>query len=219
MKKKETEKPKDEISNSEKDKNTSGDSVPDTASSNEKTIKELQSSIETLQKQKDEIFAQLQRVSADYINYQKRVPKQISDTLHYEKERIIKSLLIILDNFERTIQSAGKSENVDACTKGIRIIYDQMLDILKSHGVEQMVTSGQKFDPSLHDAIIKRIDADKEDNIVLEEFQKGYLLNGKVIRPGKVAVNKLPVVEPKQEEQSELTKSIEEPETTDTEQS
>ncbi len=212
MKKKEAEKPKD----AEEEVGKPEDIQEDL---NEKKIKELQNTIEMLQKQKDDTFAQLQRVSADYINYQKRVPKQLSDALHYEKEKIIKSLLVVLDNFERTIHNAAKSENVDACTKGIRIVYDQMLDILKSHGIEQIETSGKKFDPSMHEAIIRKTELDKEDNIVLEEFQKGYILNGRVIRPGKVAVNKLPEVQPKEQEQTGQDKTIEEPETTDTEQS
>jgi molecular chaperone GrpE len=212
MKKKEAEKTKDTEKDVEKPEDIQ-------EGSNKKTVEELQNTIEKLQKHKDEIFAQLQRVSADYINYQKRVPKQISDTLHYEKEKIIKSLLVVLDNFERTIQNADKSENVEALTKGIRMVYDQMLDILKSHGVEQMETSGKNFDPSMHEAIMRKTDSGKEDNIVLEEFQKGYILNGKVLRPGKVAVNKLPFEQPKEQEQIEEEETDEEPETTDTEQS
>ena len=78
---------------------------------------------------------QYQRVSADYANFQKRVPKQIADTICYEKERIIKTLLPALDNFEHTLQNADSAENSDVFVKGIQIIYDQMLDIFKSHGV------------------------------------------------------------------------------------
>ena len=155
-------------------------------------LKELQETIENLQKDKDEIFAQLQRISADYANFQKRVPRQISDTINYEKEKIIKSLLPVLDNFERTLHNSNKSENIEALTKGVQIIYDMMLDILKSHGVEQLKTSGQAFDPSMHEALLRKTENDKEDNIILEEFQKGYKLNERVIRPSKVAVNKLP---------------------------
>ncbi|MBN1973515.1 MAG: nucleotide exchange factor GrpE [Sedimentisphaerales bacterium] len=186
--------------------------------SNEIEEKELRDNIETLKKEKDEIFAQLQRVSADYTNFQKRVPKQISDTINYEKEKIIKSLLPILDNFERTLQNAGKSENVEALIKGVRIIYDLMLDVLKSHGVEQMKTEDQKFDPSMHEAMLRKTEPDKEDNIILEEYQKGYKLSDRVIRPSKVIVNKLPIEQMIPEyEQTEQDKAVEEPETTDTE--
>ncbi len=154
-------------------------------------LEELRQTIETLQREKDELFGKLQRISADYANFQKRVPKQIADTICYEKEKIIKTLLPALDNFEHTLQNADSVENADVFVKGIEIIYDQMLDILKSHGVEQIKAPGEKFDPALHEAMMQKTEPEKEDNIVLEEFQKGYKLNGRVIRPSKVIVNKL----------------------------
>ena len=156
--------------------------------------------IDNLQKEKDELFGKLQRVSADYANFQKRVPKQIADTICYEKEKIIKTLLPALDNFEHTLQNARSAENVDVLVKGIQIIYDQMLDILKSHGVEQIKALGEKFDPALHQAMMQKAQPEQEENIVLEEFQKGYKLNGRVIRPSKVIVNKLPSEETTQQQ-------------------
>jgi len=186
--------------------------------SNQEDSQELHENIETLQKEKDEIFEKLQRISADYANFQKRVPRQISDSINYEKERIIKSLLPVLDNFEHTIQNAKKSDNVDALAKGVQIVYDQMIDILKSHGVEQLITVDQQFNPMMHEAMIMKADSEKEDNIVLEEYQKGYKLNERVIRPSKVVVNKLPVEQkPVELEDINQETTDEESETTDTE--
>jgi len=144
---------------------------------------------------------QYQRVSADYANFQKRVPKQIADTIGYEKERIIRTLLPVLDNFEHTLQNAHSAENVDVLVKGIQIVYDQLLETLRSHNVEQIEALGEKFDPAVHEAMTQRTDAEKEENIVLEEFQKGYKLNGRVIRPSKVIVNKLTAEQPEEESQ------------------
>jgi len=152
-------------------------------------LEKLHRLIDDLQKEKDELFGKLQRVSADYANYQKRAPKQIADTICYEKEKIIKTLLPILDNFEHTLVNADSAENVDVLVKGIKIIYDQMLDTLKSHGVEQIKALGEKFDPVLHEAMMKKPDPEQEENIVLEEFQKGYKLNGRVIRPTKAIIS------------------------------
>ena len=163
-------------------------------------VEKLAQQIEALQKEKDELFSKLQRVSADYANYQKRAPKQISDTVGYEKERIIKSLLPVLDNFEHTLQSAGSAENMDVLVKGIKIVYDQMLDVLKSHDVKPIESLGEKFDPALHQAMMQKSEPEREENIVLEEFQKGYRLNGRVIRPSKVIVNKLPEEDEGEEE-------------------
>jgi molecular chaperone GrpE len=172
----------------------------------EDELKEKPETIESLRVEKEELFAKLQRVSADYANYQKRVPKQITDSIGYEKERIIKSLLPALDNFEHTLQNAHSAENADVLLKGIRIIYDQMLDILKSHNVEPIEALGERFDPAMHQAMTQQSNPDKEENTVLEEFQKGYKLNGRVIRPSKVIVNKLPGEQPRdgiKEEQPE----------------
>jgi molecular chaperone GrpE len=156
----------------------------------------LQRRIGDLQKEKDELFAKLQRVSADYDNLQKRTAKQIADTIGYEREQIIKTILPALDNFEHSLQNASSAETIDVLLQGIQIIYDQMLDILKSHNVEQIKAIGEPFDPALHEAVMQKTEPEQEENIVLEEFQKGYTLNGRVIRPSKVIVNKLTQEQP-----------------------
>jgi len=168
-------------------------------------IEELRQQINELQGQKDELFAKLQRVSADYANFQKRAAKQIADTIAFEKEMIIKTLLPTMDNFEHTLQNAPSADNIDVLVKGIQIIYDQMLDILNSHGVEQIKALGEKFDPALHEAIMQKAQPEQQENIVLEEFQKGYKLNGRVIRPSKVIVNKLTTEQPAQQQEDEQT--------------
>ncbi len=169
-------------------------------------VQQLHRQVEELIKEKDEFFEKLQRVAADYENFQKRTPKQIADTIAYEKEKIIKTLLPALDNFEHTLQNAHSAENLDVIIKGVRIIYDQMLDILKAHGVEQIKALGQKFDPALHEAMMQKTEDDRQDNTVLEEFQKGYKLNGRVIRPSKVVVNKLQSEQDRQKEKPDQDK-------------
>ena len=124
---------------------------------------------------------------------------------------MIKTLLPVLDNFEHTFQNVDSAENVAAVVKGVRIIYDQIVDILRSHGVEQINALGETFDPSTHEAMLQRAELKEPDNIVLEEFQKGYRLNGRVIRPSKVVVNKLPMREtasPEPAEQETPTQEV-----------
>ncbi len=163
-------------------------------------VESLQEQLDAVQSEKDELFDKLQRVSADYANYQKRVPKQISDSVGYEKERIIKGLLPVLDNFEHTLQNAAKVENAEPIVKGVQIVYDQMQDFLKSQGVEQIAAKGQPFDPMLHEAMLQQSDPEKDDRIVLEEYQKGYRLNDRTLRPSKVVVNKLESAQPVEDE-------------------
>jgi molecular chaperone GrpE len=189
------------------------ESVPDSVSAGEATEQqkqatELQKQVEGLRKEKDDIFAKLQRVAADYDNYQKRSSKQIADNVNYEKDKIVKSLLPILDNFEYLITNTSCGVTDEAVLKGVRIVYDQMLDVLKGHGIEQIKSAGEQFNPANHQAITHRSENDKEEGIVLEELQKGYKLGGRLIRPSRVIVNKLPSTQP--------TPPPEEPETKDT---
>jgi len=184
----------------------------------EAEIQELREKMADMEKEKDELFGKLQRVSADYANFQKRVPKQIADSVGYEKERVFRSLLPTLDNFERTLQNARSVENVDTLLDGIHIIYDQMLDILKSHEVAPTNALGEIFDPSRHEAVMQKSEPEQQENVVLEELQKGYTLNGRVIRPSKVIVN-MPIARetPQQEPGAPQERRGDEFETTDTE--
>jgi molecular chaperone GrpE len=160
----------------------------------------LSEQIEKLTAEKDEVFAKLQRVSADYMNYQKRSAKQISESVTYEKEWVIKSLLPVLDNFEHSLCGAEKIEDAESLRKAVKMIYDQFLAVLKNHGIEQITSVGQKFDPAFHEAMMNRTEPDKEDCAILDEFQKGYRLGEKVLRPARVIVNKLPTPTPAPEQ-------------------
>jgi molecular chaperone GrpE len=168
----------------------------------EKELEKLHSQFEELQKEKEELLAKFQRVSADYANFQKRAPRQIAESIAYEKEAIIRTLLPALDNFNHALAEQQSAENIDAVFKGMRMVYEHIIDILKSHGVEQIRAVGEKFDPAVHQAIMQRADADKEDGVVLEEFQRGYKLNDRTIRPSKVIVNNL-AAEPQGEDEEE----------------
>jgi molecular chaperone GrpE len=174
-----------------------------------KQAEDLQKKIEGLQKEKDDIFAKLQRVAADYDNYQKRSLRQITEGVAHEKERIIKALLPVLDNFEHILVNLSCGVQDEQLLKGVQIIYDQLLGVLKGQGVEQIKSAGEKFDPAHHEAITQRSEQDKEDGVVLEELQKGYKLNDHVIRASRVVVNKA-AGKPESEQQTE------EPETKDT---
>ena len=154
-------------------------------------IQKLEEKIDALAKEKDELFEKLQRVSADYANFQKRAPKQISDSIAYEKKNLMRSLLPSLDNFEHALAGLEKAESIEDVVKGIKMVHEHLLDALKAHGVESIKATGEQFDPSMHEAMMQKTDEEQPDNIVLEEFQKGYKLNGQVLRPSKVIVNKL----------------------------
>ena len=174
----------------------------------QKQPEELRKQTETLQQEKDDIFAKLLRVAADYDNYQKRSAKQITDNVAYEKDKIVKSLLPVLDNFEYILANTSCGAADETLLKGVKIIYDQMLDVLKGHGIEQIKSAGEPFNPAHHEAITHRSENSKEEGLVLEELQKGYKLNGRLIRASRVIVNKTPA--------PQTAPQPEEPETKDT---
>jgi len=153
----------------------------------QKQIEELRVQAEELQKGKDDIFAKLQRVAADYDNYQKRSARQITDSIAYERDKIIKALLPVLDDFERVL---AHSENAESVVEGVKLVYEHFKGVLRSQGVEQIEAAGERFDPTMHEAIVQQSDASKEDGVVLEELQKGYRMNGRMIRASRVVVNK-----------------------------
>ncbi len=171
-----------------------------------KKIKELEKKLEALEKQLEEVaaekqdtFEQLQRISADYANFQKRTPKQIADSVAYEKKAIIRSLLPSVDNFEHALSHASEAsgeEALDNIIKGIQMVFDHMLDALKAHGVQRIDALDMPFDPNLHEAMMRRSEPDKEDNTVLEVYQAGYMIGEQVLRPSKVIVNKIETEQP-----------------------
>jgi len=165
-----------------------------------KEVVKLEKQIEELQQENAETFAKLQRISADYANFQKRAPKQIADSVAYEKIAIIKSLLPSIDNFEHALNGAKTAESLDSVIEGIQLVFDHMLDALKAQGVERISSLGEQFDPSLHEAMMQKTDEEKPENEILEEFQSGYKVGSQVIRPCKVIVNKLPEKQPQPEE-------------------
>ena len=161
----------------------------------EKQIHELEQQIEQITAEKQELLDKLQRLSADYTNYQKRVPKQVADSVAYEKRNLVRSLLPSLDNFDHAFSGFSAAQNDETAQniiKGVRLIFDHMLDALKTIGIEKVSSVGQVFDPSRHEAMMHRAELDKDNGVVLEEYLPCYLLGGDVLRPAKVIVNKLP---------------------------
>jgi molecular chaperone GrpE len=183
--------------NKDKDKQEPQETPKDTAPAlTPQDGQAMQKEIERLQAENKELLDKFQRLGADYANYQKRAPKQIADSVDYEKRQIVKSLLGSMDNFAHALAGAKTAQGPDALKSvinGIQFVYDHMFDALKAHGVEKISSVGRPFEPGKHEAMLQKADPDKPDNIVLEEFQAGYTLGGYVLRPARVAINKLPV--------------------------
>lgn len=127
---------------------------------------------------------QLKYLQADFDNYKKRVLKEREEFAKCANEDLIKKLLTILDDFERALCLMKNKEDL----KGLELIYKNFLKLLESFTLKKIDAEGKKFDPYYHEVLLKE-KSDKEEGIILEEFQKGYLLNGKVVRHSKVKIS------------------------------
>ncbi len=145
-----------------------------------------------LQRQMQELKETLQRVQADFENSCKRTQREKEEFREHAKAAFVKELLPLLDSMQAAGEKLEKQENVskDDAVKGIGLLHRQLLAMLQCHGLHEIKAVGEQFDPMLHEAMMQGSDAGRQDGTVLEEFQKGYMLGGRVLRHAKVKVNK-----------------------------
>jgi len=144
---------------------------------------------ETAKKSKEDEYKELlQRLQADFENYKKRAEKENCQVRQYSVASFIRKLLPLLDSFELALKNCSKN---DQFVKGIELIYAQFYSILESEGLTQIKAAGQKFDPYLHEVLLK--EEGPEDGIVTEELLKGYMLKDMVLRHSKVKISEKPV--------------------------
>src|SRR4030043_1338906 len=141
-------------------------------------VKKLKEKLKKCNEDKQEYLAGWQRAQADFINYRRRQEEQIGELRKLFNEGLIIDLLSILDSVEK-----GMASNI----KGMDVLYKQLKDVLKKHGLEEVKAMGEKFNPELHEAV-EQVKSEVEEGVVIEEVQKGYMLNGRVIRTSKVKV-------------------------------
>lgn len=157
----------------------------------EKKIKELENQVQELSKkasERDEYYDKYLRTLADYDNAKRRMERDVKDFVKYANERIISDLFPILDSFDSAISTIEKHEKEGPFMDGLKMLQKNFHKILEENGLSPISTIGEKFDPIKHEAVMK-IKSDKyEDGVVAEELRKGYILNGKVLRPAMVKV-------------------------------
>ena len=126
------------------------------------------------------------RQAADIENMRRRQEKERSDLLKYASEKLLQDLLPVLDSFEKALQSTeGQSNPV---IDGVKMVQKQFSTVLEQHGLKPLQAKGLAFDPNVHQAI-QRLEDDVDEDTVKEEFQKGYTLNGRLVRPSMVSVS------------------------------
>jgi len=133
----------------------------------------------------------LLRIQADFENTRKRLEREKLDFIKFANESLILELLNILDDLERVVNLAeSKSQDLPAFLKGVEMILAHLYEMLKEHGVKPIEAQGKIFDPNFHEALMQADSSDLPEHTIVEELQKGYLLNDRVIRTSKVKVSK-----------------------------
>jgi molecular chaperone GrpE len=130
------------------------------------------------------------RAVAELENYRKRAVREKADAIQYGNETLLRDILPLVDGMDRALEHACNSEDFEAFKKGLKLLQGQLLGCLQKHGVEMIDTAGKDFDPHVHEAMMQVESAEHEDRQVVGEFERGYLLNGRLLRPAKVSVCK-----------------------------
>ncbi|MGM0853197.1 MAG: nucleotide exchange factor GrpE [Bacillota bacterium] len=129
------------------------------------------------------------RLRADFDNFRRRVNVESEAKEKYRAQGLITELLPALDNFERALNIDADNDQTKTLLQGMEMVHRSIFEALKKEGVEPIEAVGQEFDPHLHQAVMQTEDENFNSNVVVEEFQKGYKLKDRVIRPSMVKVN------------------------------
>jgi molecular chaperone GrpE len=167
------------------DEATEAEALPSVSS---QEILGMEKQIEELRKEKDEMYDRLLRKHADFENFRKRIERDKREFQTYVLSEFFSELLVILDNFERALLHSDDPSGSEY-RKGIELIYRQLRDTMEKKGLKAIQTQGQPFDPNFHEAIAREQRNDLPENTILDELQKGYMFQNKLLRPAMVKVS------------------------------
>ena len=192
-----TDNDQDEVAPEEElEEKLEADSVAEEEPAKEEETKEL-SPLEQLEEQvrlkDEEILKQKDtflREKAELDNFKKRLTKEKEDFAQFANERLLKELLQIEDNLERAMEAPNAT--LESLKEGVEMIQKQFKDFLKNQKVEVIEAFGKPFDPNLHEVLNQQESEEHEENTVIEEYSKGFTLNGRILRPAKVVISKKP---------------------------
>jgi molecular chaperone GrpE len=185
----------------ERPKESANPAEPDAGASDSAGIdveRDLDELLKDTQRERDEYLDLAKRTRADFENYRRRAAQEASDAERRGKGALARELVPILDNLERALRSAGIDPAADdaaasgdgsGIVHGVVLVYRQLRSALESAGVEAYDPTGERFDPTWHEALATRAAEGKEPGMVLETMEKGYRLDGQVLRAARVVVS------------------------------
>jgi molecular chaperone GrpE len=148
--------------------------------------------IQDAEKKAAENYDRYVRSVAEFDNFRKRSIREKADAINYGNEKLLQEILPMLDGIDRALEQTEKAGDIDSFKKGLQLIRDQFAGFLKKQGVESIEAKQKDFDPNLHEALLQVDSPEHEHNKVVNEFEKGFLLNGRLLRPAKVSVCRRP---------------------------
>ena len=144
----------------------------------------LSSELENVRKERDEYLENMRRMKAEFDNSRARLEGEHERSVQLASKRLVKELLPILDNLERALEADGDIK------EGVEATRDQLVDVLAQEGLSPISSEGQSFDPEVHEALMSQPSDEHEEDTILQTLERGYLLNGELVRPAKVVVSK-----------------------------
>ena len=154
-------------------------------------VQALEKEAESAKQEAQENYDKYLRVFAEFDNYKKRSTREMGDFRKYANEALLKDMLTVVDNLERAIDSSNdNAEDTSSIVEGVRMTLGGILDLIEKHHVAPIESEGKPFDPQFHQAFQQEESEDHPSNTVLKEFQKGYLLHDRLLRPSMVVVSK-----------------------------
>jgi molecular chaperone GrpE len=152
------------------------------------TAPDVQQDLTALKQERDGLYDRLLRKQAEFDNYKKRMDREKSDFIQFASADLMKELLNALDSFELALKNAATKPDAQNMLRGFELIYKQIQDTLTRFGLKPIEAKGKEFDPHFHQAVSTQPTEEVEENTVIDEMRKGYLLNGRLLRPAMVSV-------------------------------
>lgn len=145
-----------------------------------------------LRAERDELKERMLRLAAETENYKKRSEREKAEFLKRANEALVRDLLPVLDNLERALASARDGSDAQGVAQGVDMVHQELKKVLERHGLEAIESLGQPFDPERHEAMMQQEDPELDDNTVLNQLQRGYMFQDRLLRPAMVIVSKRP---------------------------
>jgi molecular chaperone GrpE len=155
----------------------------------ENSLKEMEAKFEAKEEEAKETYDRLLRVSADFENYKKRSTREMEEFRKYANQSLLKEMLSVVDNLELAINSSSDGKSTDkTLIEGLNLTLNEILRVFEKFNVKPIEAQDQTFDPAYHEAVMREETDDYPENTVISEFQKGYLIHDRLLRPAMVVV-------------------------------